>query len=67
MEVRNVSFGRAGVDNVLQRMTIIGVLLSFRGLAQEALMDVSGFSLLQGLLNYCSANNNKSLLISKDK
>ena len=28
-------------DNVLQRITIIGVLLSFRGLAQEALCDVS--------------------------
>ena len=29
------------VDNVLQRMTIIGVILSFRGLVQEALYDVS--------------------------
>ncbi|XP_064603762.1 membrane-associated protein Hem-like isoform X2 [Liolophura sinensis] len=28
------------VDSVLQRMTIIGVLLSFRDLAQEALLDV---------------------------
>uniref|UniRef100_A0A1Q3FXH3 Putative membrane-associated hematopoietic protein n=1 Tax=Culex tarsalis TaxID=7177 RepID=A0A1Q3FXH3_CULTA len=28
------------VDNVLQRMTIIGVILSFRQLAQEALVDV---------------------------
>lgn len=28
------------VDNVLQRMTIIGVILSFRHLAQEALVDV---------------------------
>ncbi|ELU15795.1 hypothetical protein CAPTEDRAFT_228503 [Capitella teleta] len=28
------------VDNVLQRMTIVGVLLSFRALAQEALGDV---------------------------
>ena len=28
------------MDNVLQRMTIIGVLLCFRGLAQEALYDV---------------------------
>ncbi|XP_013397025.1 nck-associated protein 1 isoform X2 [Lingula anatina] len=28
------------VDSVLQRMTIIGVLLSFRALAQEALADV---------------------------
>ncbi|KAL5007330.1 hypothetical protein ScPMuIL_016136 [Solemya velum] len=30
----------ANVDNVLTRMTIIGVLLSFRDLAQEALQDV---------------------------
>ena len=30
----------ADVDNVLQRMTIVGVLLSFRALAQEALLDV---------------------------
>ena len=30
----------AAVDNVLQRMTIVGVLLSFRCLAQEALLDV---------------------------
>ena len=29
------------VDSVLLRMTIIGVLLSFRNLAQEALNDVS--------------------------
>lgn len=29
------------VDSVLLRMTIIGVLLSFRQLAQEALIDVS--------------------------
>lgn len=29
------------VDSVLLRMTIIGVLLSFRSLAQEALNDVS--------------------------
>ena len=29
------------VDSVLLRMTIIGVLLSFRQLAQEALEDVS--------------------------
>lgn len=28
------------VDNVLQRMTIVGVILSFRQLAQEALLDV---------------------------
>jgi Membrane-associated apoptosis protein len=28
-------------DSVLQRMTIVGVLLAFRSLAQEALMDVS--------------------------
>lgn len=30
----------SAVDNVLQRMTIVGVLLSFRCLAQEALLDV---------------------------
>uniref|UniRef100_A0A7G3APR1 Putative membrane-associated hematopoietic protein n=1 Tax=Lutzomyia longipalpis TaxID=7200 RepID=A0A7G3APR1_LUTLO len=30
------------VDNVLQRMTIIGVILSFRHLAQEALLDTLG-------------------------
>ena len=30
----------AGADSVLQRMTIVGVLLSFRSLAQEALNDV---------------------------
>jgi len=30
----------AAVDGVLQRMTIVGVLLSFRSLAQEALLDV---------------------------
>lgn len=28
------------VDNVLQRMTIVGVILSFRQVAQEALLDV---------------------------
>jgi NCK-associated protein 1 len=28
------------VDNVLQRMTIVGVILSFRQLAQNALVDV---------------------------
>lgn len=28
------------VDNVLQRMTIVGVILSFREIAQEALLDV---------------------------
>jgi len=28
------------VDNVLQRMTIVGVILSFRKLAQSALCDV---------------------------
>ena len=31
----------ADIENVLQRMTIIGVLLSFRSLAQEALIHVS--------------------------
>lgn len=30
----------AAVDSVLKRMTIIGVILSFRSLAQEALRDV---------------------------
>jgi NCK-associated protein 1 len=30
----------ADVDNVLQRMTIVGVILSFRQLAQGALVDV---------------------------
>lgn len=28
------------VDNVLQRMTIVGVILSFRQLSQSALVDV---------------------------
>ena len=37
------------VDNVLQRMTIVGVLLSFRCLAQEALLDVSTSPLLSTL------------------
>lgn len=32
----------AAVDSVLKRMTIIGVILSFRSLAQEALRDVRG-------------------------
>lgn len=42
-EVMKEQFRRlnvAQVDNVLQRMTIIGVILSFRHLAQEALVDV---------------------------
>lgn len=30
-----------GVENVLLRMTIIGVILAFQQLAQEALNDVS--------------------------
>lgn len=34
------SLKKSDTENVLQRMTIIGVLLSFRGLAQEALLDV---------------------------
>ena len=34
-------FSLTDVDIVLMRMTIIGVLLSFRALAQEALNDVS--------------------------
>ena len=38
------------VDNVLQRMTIIGVLLCFRGLAQEALYDVSTENTQEDLL-----------------
>uniref|UniRef100_A0A4W5NYK1 Nck-associated protein 1 n=1 Tax=Hucho hucho TaxID=62062 RepID=A0A4W5NYK1_9TELE len=33
--------GVTAVDSVLKRMTIIGVILSFRSLAQEALRDVS--------------------------
>lgn len=33
----------AAVDSVLKRMTIIGVILSFRSLAQEALRDVGYF------------------------
>ncbi len=36
-----------GVENVLQRMTIIGVLLSFRALAQEALLDVRSYTCTQ--------------------
>uniref|UniRef100_A0A8C2S213 NCK associated protein 1 like n=1 Tax=Capra hircus TaxID=9925 RepID=A0A8C2S213_CAPHI len=31
-----------GADNVLKRMTIIGVILSFRAMAQEGLREVSG-------------------------
>uniref|UniRef100_A0A670HVW4 Nck-associated protein 1 n=1 Tax=Podarcis muralis TaxID=64176 RepID=A0A670HVW4_PODMU len=34
-------FSPLAVDSVLKRMTIIGVILSFRSLAQEALRDVS--------------------------
>lgn len=33
-------FLHSDVDNVLQRMTIVGVILSFRQLAQSALVDV---------------------------
>jgi len=33
-------FPHSDVDNVLQRMTIVGVILSFRQLAQSALVDV---------------------------
>jgi len=33
-------FTHSDVDNVLQRMTIVGVILSFRQLAQSALVDV---------------------------
>lgn len=40
-EIMNEHFKRLQhVDNVLQRMTIIGVILSFRQLLQEALLDV---------------------------
>ena len=49
-------------ENVLQRMTIIGVLLSFRSLAQEALLDVGGATvdhmthsvIWERVLNSCS-------------
>ncbi|XP_014239900.1 membrane-associated protein Hem [Cimex lectularius] len=44
------------VDNVLQRMTIIGVILCFRQLAQEALVDVLGERipfLLTSILDFC--------------
>jgi hypothetical protein len=34
-------FNVTDADNVHQRMTIVGVLLAFRSLAQEALLDVS--------------------------
>ncbi|NXF39638.1 NCKP1 protein, partial [Leptocoma aspasia] len=33
----------SSVDSVLKRMTIIGVILSFRSLAQEALRDVLSY------------------------
>ena len=33
-------FPHSDVDNVLQRMTIVGVILSFRQLAQSAIVDV---------------------------
>jgi NCK-associated protein 1 len=40
-EIMNEHFKKLQqVDNVLQRMTIIGVILSFRQLLQEALLDV---------------------------
>lgn len=38
--MKDLSRQLQSADNVLQRMTIIGVLLSFRSLAQEALLDV---------------------------
>lgn len=44
------------VDNVLQRMTIIGVILCFRQLAQEALVDVLEERipfLLTSILDFC--------------
>ena len=37
----NCIFSLLDVDNVLMRMTIVGVLLSFHALCQEALQDVS--------------------------
>ncbi|XP_074659971.1 nck-associated protein 1-like [Tubulanus polymorphus] len=39
-QMRNLYRMLQNVDNVLQRMTIIGVLLCFRDIAQEALNDV---------------------------
>lgn len=42
----------ADVESVLQRMTIIGVLLSFRSLAQEALLDVCNYFMLIFVLHY---------------
>jgi NCK-associated protein 1 len=44
------------VDNVLQRMTIVGVILSFRQLAQGALVDVLEERipfLLSSILDFC--------------
>ena len=38
---KQINVNVSDVDSVLLRMTIIGVLLSFRNLAQEALNDVS--------------------------
>lgn len=51
---KNVSV--TDVDNVLQRMTIIGVILCFRQLAQEALVDVLEERipfLLTSILDFC--------------
>uniref|UniRef100_A0A452S5A5 Nck-associated protein 1 n=1 Tax=Ursus americanus TaxID=9643 RepID=A0A452S5A5_URSAM len=43
----------SSVDSVLKRMTIIGVILSFRSLAQEALRDVRNhYKFLRNLLKY---------------
>uniref|UniRef100_A0A671E5C3 NCK associated protein 1 like n=1 Tax=Rhinolophus ferrumequinum TaxID=59479 RepID=A0A671E5C3_RHIFE len=42
-----------GADNVLKRMTIIGVILSFRAMAQEGLREVSwGEGFCQALLSW---------------
>lgn len=36
----SVSYALLGGENVLKRMTIIGVILSFRSMAQDCLKDV---------------------------
>jgi len=49
-------FPHSDVDNVLQRMTIVGVILSFRQLAQGALVDVLEERipfLLSSILDFC--------------
>ena len=60
------------VDNVLQRMTIIGVLLCFRGLAQEALYDVSYIAisaLVKGLkaARYSAQNERKTYTNTREQ